>query len=74
MILSREQKESKEDGSSDMASKRQKCNHESRGILRTSSEELFDQTQSLVSEINAKRKNDSVLLAGKRNTKTPLHD
>ena len=49
-------------------SKKKKYNDESqRGVLCTSSEQLFDQTQSLVAEINAKRKNDTVLLSGKTN-------
>ena len=65
-ILPREQKEAKEGERNSFVSKKKKFNDEKqKEVLSTSSEQLFDQTQSLVAEINAKRKNDSVLLAGK---------
>eukprot|EP00112_Aurelia_sp_Birch-Aquarium-sp1_P016046 Seg36.10 transcript_id=Seg36.10/GoldUCD/mRNA.D3Y31 product="hypothetical protein" protein_id=Seg36.10/GoldUCD/D3Y31 len=50
-----------------MVSKSKKAKEDTQNgqTLCISSQQLFDQAQSLVGEINAKRKNDSVLLNGK---------
>lgn len=63
--MNREQKESKDQEGINLVPKKTKLNEKLRKeTLCSSSEQLFEQTQSLVSEINAKRKNDTVLLAG----------
>ncbi|XP_065067821.1 synaptonemal complex central element protein 2-like [Rhopilema esculentum] len=56
----REQKESTEE-QKDIKTKKHKKNSK-KPIVSTSSDQLFDQAQSLIAEINDKRKNDSMLL------------